>query len=363
MMFVHKTICFHRAINFLAMFIIAMFTGCAAVGPNYVSPPTAVPENWHTQLNGSLKREENNQRNLTQWWTRFNDPELSVLIERAVAGNLDLKKARARVRQARAGRGVAWAGFFPVADATGSATRSSTADNATAIGAGSTGNLFAAGSDASWELDIFGGVRRSVEAADADMQAAQESLHDVLVSLLAETALNYIEVRTYQERIAVAEDNLGSQEETYRLTLWRYQAGLSDELAVQQARYNLENTRSQLPVLRTGLEGAKNRIAVLLGEPPGKVHMALAAHKPIPTTPLEVAVGAPADVLRQRPDIRQAERQLAAPNRSHRRGYSRSLSQVLSQWRHRRAIVINGKPAVFRQCRGQRRTGCQMADF
>jgi NodT family efflux transporter outer membrane factor (OMF) lipoprotein len=134
----------------------------------------------------------------------------------------------------------------------------------------------------------------------------------VLVSLLAEVALNYVEVRTYQARIAVAEANLKAQGETHQLTLWRYQAGLSDELAVQQARYNLESTRSQIPTLRTGLEEAMNRIAVLLGEQPGKVHGELEKQDSIPVTPLKVAVGVPADMLRRRPDIRRAERQLAA---------------------------------------------------
>ena len=124
--------------------------------------------------------------------------------------------------------------------------------------------------------------------------------------------LNYVDVRTYQVRLAVAEANLEAQSETYQLTQWRYEAGLSDELAVQQARYNLENTRSLIPALRTGLEEAMNRIAVLLGEQPGKVHAELEKREPIPVTPLKVAVGVPADLLRRRPDVRQAERQLAA---------------------------------------------------
>ncbi|MCJ7596539.1 MAG: efflux transporter outer membrane subunit, partial [Desulfobacterales bacterium] len=144
------------------------------------------------------------------------------------------------------------------------------------------------------------------------LQASQEGLRDVLVSLVAEIGLNYVEVRTYQARLAVAEANLKSQEETLDLTRWRYEAGLSDELAVEQARYNLENTRSQIPTLRTGLEGAKNRIAVLLGEPPGAVRAEMERPMPVPVTPLEVTVGVPADTLRHRPDIRRAERELAA---------------------------------------------------
>jgi NodT family efflux transporter outer membrane factor (OMF) lipoprotein len=151
-----------------------------------------------------------------------------------------------------------------------------------------------------------------VEAAGGDLQASEEELRNVLVSLLAEVGLNYSDVRTYQTLLTVAENNLESQSETYQLTQWRFEAGLSDELAVQQARYNLENTRSQIPVLRTGLEAAMNRVAVLVGELPGKVHAELEQREPIPVPPLSVAVGVPADLLRRRPDVRQAERELAA---------------------------------------------------
>jgi NodT family efflux transporter outer membrane factor (OMF) lipoprotein len=161
-------------------------------------------------------------------------------------------------------------------------------------------------------LDIFGGVRRSVEAADANLAASQESLSNALVSLLAETALNYIDVRTLQARIAVAEANSKAQEDTYQLTRSRYEAGLSDELAVESARYTLASTQAQIPTLRTGLESAMNRLAVLLGAPPGSVHAELTPTAPIPVPPVGVAVGVPADTLRHRPDVRQAERQLAA---------------------------------------------------
>jgi NodT family efflux transporter outer membrane factor (OMF) lipoprotein len=223
-------------------------------------------------------------------------------------GNLDLKKAQAKIREARARRGVARAGFFPTLNATGSANRSKSSDDS----GGMTNDLYAAGFDASWELDIFGGVRRSTEAAQANLEASREGLRDVLVSLLAEVAKNYVDVRTYQARLAVAEENLKSQEETYQLTVWQSQAGLTDELTVQQARYNLENTRSNVPTLRTGLEEAMNRIAVLLGEQPGKIHEELTKREHIPVTPLNIAVGVPADVLRRRPDIRKAERNLAS---------------------------------------------------
>jgi NodT family efflux transporter outer membrane factor (OMF) lipoprotein len=155
-------------------------------------------------------------------------------------------------------------------------------------------------------------VRRSVEAAGADLDPAREDFRDVLVSLLGEVAMNYIDVRSYQARIAAAEGNVARQAETYQLTLWRQQAGLGDELAVQEALSNLENTRSQVPDLRSGLEAALNRIAVLLGEQPGKVHKELEKPASIPAPPVDVAVGVPADMLRRRPDVRRTERELAA---------------------------------------------------
>ncbi len=221
---------------------------------------------------------------LASWWTTLNDRDLSGLIDRAVAGNLDVKKATARVRQARASRLAAKAGFFPAVEAAGSAVRNYS--NADAVSDKVT-DLYSANFDAVWELDIFGGIRRSVEAAGADLEAAREDLRDVLVSLLGEVARNYVDVRSYQVRIEAAGGNIAMQSETYQLTLWRQQAGLGDELAVQEALSNLESARSQLPDLRSGLEGALNRIAVLLGEQPGKVHKELEKRAAIPSpTPM-----------------------------------------------------------------------------
>jgi multidrug efflux system outer membrane protein len=290
----------------LAVLTALIMTGCNAVGPNYVPPDTATSTNWHTQLEGGLNAEEMDPNKLAKWWTTINDPKLSGLIERAKANNLDLKNTRARIRESRARRGITVAGLYPSLDVTGSATWSRSK------GSNTTSNLYSANFDAGWEMDIFGGVRRSVEAVDADLQSVREDLHDVLVSLLAEVALNYIDVRIYQARLAAVQASIEAQNETYQLTLWRCQAGLSDDLAVQQARYNLESSRSQIPTLRAGLEEAMNRLAVLLGEQPGKLHSEVEKTEPIPVVPLNVAVGVPADVIRRRPDIRSAERALAA---------------------------------------------------
>ncbi|MCK8603148.1 efflux transporter outer membrane subunit [Desulfoferrobacter suflitae] len=289
--------------------IMLMNLGCATVGPDYASPNLSAPEAWHAELEGGLRAKPVDPETLGHWWSVLNDPVLSSLISQAVVGNLDLKVARARVRQARANRRINQANWFPTMDAVGSFRKSRSSENS---GSGTETDLSAVGFDAVWELDIFGGTRRSVEAATADLQAISEDLHDVLVTLLAEVALNYVEARTFQVRLAVAEQNLRAQQETYQLTSWRSQAGLTTDLAVQQAKYNLESTRSQIPTLRTGLEGAMNRIAVLLGRHPGALHKILEEPRPIPAARMEVTVGVPADTLRHRPDVRRAERQLAA---------------------------------------------------
>ncbi len=291
---------FSAAVIWLAL----NMAGCAAVGPDYITPEIQSPAAWNSNLPAGISSRAADPRMLSEWWKTFNDPVLSDLIERAVAGNSDIKQAKTRIREARARRGITQADDFPKIDASGSLT--------TRRSNGSESKLYSVGFDAGWEVDIFGGILRSVEAADANIESEQENLRDVLVSLLAETALNYIDVRTYQSRLEVAEANLVAQQETYRLTQARYKAGLGDELAVQQASYNLEQTRSRIPTLRSGLESAKNRIAVLLGKTPGSLHAELKAYKPIPVIRSEIAAGIPADILRRRPDIRGAERNLAA---------------------------------------------------
>jgi len=282
--------------------------GCATVGPDYRPPQTQVSPAWSSSLEGGLTSQID-PRQLAAWWTTLNDRELTALIGQAVAGNRDLKKAAARVREARARRGLSKADLYPTLDASGSATRSR---ESASSGSGTTVDYFATGLDASWEIDLFGGVRRNIESKEADLAAAGEALRDTLVSLTAEVATNYVDLRTAQGRFGLTEASLKSLEETYNLTLFKFKAGLGDELAVQQARYNLESTRSQLPTLRTSIAEAKNRLSILLGEQPGSLDKRLNATAPIPACPASVAVGIPADILRQRPDVRQAERQLAS---------------------------------------------------
>ncbi len=294
---------FSRILPWLYAAVVTMIvTGCAAVGPNYTRPAMPVPAGWHSKLQGGLNAGK--PQNLARWWTVFHDPVLSDLIKRAVADNLDLKKARAVLLEARARRVMSQSGLYPTLNTSGSVTRNRSNNTET--------NLYNAGFDAGWELDLFGGVRRSVEAATADLEADRENLRDILVSLLAEVARNYIDVRTYQARLMVAAKNIKVQEETLHLVKSRYASGLATDLAVQQATYSLEDSRAQVPSLRTGLDNAMNNIALLLGRPPGAVHAQLRKIGPIPLAPPRVAVGVPADVVRRRPDIRRAERQLAA---------------------------------------------------
>jgi NodT family efflux transporter outer membrane factor (OMF) lipoprotein len=290
--------------NALALSLLtAILSGCASVGPDYVKPELPLPAHWST-AQSTASRED-----LAQWWQRLRDPQLSSLIEKAVRLSPDMRSAEAKLREARARRDLAGGNRFPTVSASLSGSRSK---SSAATGSGTTANLFSAGFDASWEPDVFGGQRRALEAAQADLQASRANLHDVQVSLAAEVALNYVELRSYQARLAIARDNLDTQSETLQITDWRQQAGLATALDVEQARTNLEQTRATIPVLNTSRIAAENRLAILLGKPPAALHDQLATPVPLPGVPDEVAVGIPADTLRQRPDVRAAERNLAA---------------------------------------------------
>jgi NodT family efflux transporter outer membrane factor (OMF) lipoprotein len=289
--------------------VMLVFGGCAAVGPDYVPPQTLVPESWHTDLPEGFVDEEECNGTLASWWSTLQDPVLEYLLESAVAENLDVKEAHARIHEARARRGVTKADLFPMVDAGGSVRLSRSSEE---TGSGGERKLYVVDFDAAWELDIFGGRRRALEAAEADLQMSEEDLRDVLVSLLAEVALNYVEVRSFQTRLSIALHSLHTQQETFNITQWRFQAGLTTQLDVEQAKYNLAQTQSRIPVFQIGLEQAKNRLAVLLAKPPGFLEDSLAEPKAIPATSMQIAFGVPAEVLRRRPDIRRAERNLAA---------------------------------------------------
>ncbi|HSE86146.1 MAG TPA: efflux transporter outer membrane subunit [Candidatus Binatia bacterium] len=300
--------------------LIFLAAGCA-VGPDYQKPDLAVRAAW---TEAQQKGVDVRSADLARWWSAFNDPLLNSLVERAVRSNLDLRLAEARIREARASRAVTASGAWPTVDVSGSYTRNRASDNA--IGAPAQGavvapsggganldqNLYRSGFDANWEIDVFGGVRRSVEAADATLEATVEDRRDVLVTLLGEVAKNYIDLRGFQRQLAVARVNLKTQQDTLELTQVRFQAGLASDLDVAQQEAQVNTTASQIPTLESSLKQAAYGLDVLLGLEPGGLWNELAKETEIPGLPPEVLVGLPSDLLRRRPDIRRAERQLAA---------------------------------------------------
>lgn len=298
------------AMRYLVIAATVLLGGCALpmVGPDYQAPDFQLPKQW-TTTPSSEKAPATDLVRFSRWWTQFGDETLNQLIDQALAGNLDLKLAQARLSQARASRQSAEAGMYPTVAASTSRNRSKSSD---AIAQQPTRTLYDAGFDASWEIDVFGGNRRGIEAATADFAASQANLDNTRVSLVAELAQNYVELRSAQRRIAIARDNLASQSETVQITEWRYQAGLARASEVEQARTLREQTRAAIPDLEISLAAAENRIAVLVGRNPGELHELLAEAKSLPTVPESVATGIPADVLRQRPDLIAAERTLAA---------------------------------------------------
>jgi NodT family efflux transporter outer membrane factor (OMF) lipoprotein len=239
---------------------------------------------------------------------------LASLIDRAVRGSTTVQQAIARVKQARARRGIAIAPLFPSIGASAGMNRVSGDSRQPAGGTFELQDqdVYSAGVDASWELDLFGGRRRAIESASAQLSASQADLRDALVTLIGDVALNYLSVRTAQSRLTFAERNLESQREVLDITRWRTEAGLATTLDVDQATSNYQQTAAQIPSLESTLAEAMNRVAVLIGQQPGTLNAELAERKPIPPAPVDIVTGAPADLLRRRPDIRAAERRLAA---------------------------------------------------
>jgi outer membrane protein, multidrug efflux system len=291
---------------------LALLAGCA-VGPNYQPPKTATPEKWTSHLAGG---ETNAPVDLATWWKSFDDTNLDSFIMTAEQSNLTLRVAEARVREARAQQRVVSGAFWPSLGASGGYSRNHYGENAfpplSGFGIPPDYNLFNADFDAAWELNIFGGTRRAVEAANAQIGAAEYSRDDVLVSLLAEVARNYISARAYQQRLRIARDNIQVEQEVLDLTKNLFDNGLGNDLDVQQSRALLNATEAEVPSLQTGFDESVFDLAVLLGQAPGALTDRMSATKPIPLTPPLVPVGLPSVLLQRRPDVQQAERQLAA---------------------------------------------------
>ncbi len=274
--------------------------GCAAlrVEPTDAAAGVAVPVGWNAGTAASR-----DAASLAAWWQRFGDAALSTLIEQALAANTDIASAQAALRQARALAQVQQARLGPNLDASASAQRSRTE-------AAGSSNLFRAGFDASWEPDVFGGQHAARDAATLDVQASAASLGDVQVSVAAEVAQSYIALRSGERRLAIARENLASQEETLRITEWRVQAGLATSLEAEQARTSVEQTRAQVPALQTAIAQARHQLALLTGRTVDRLVLPEGGAVPQPAEDLALAF--PADTLRQRPDVRAAEARVSA---------------------------------------------------
>lgn len=290
------------------LLLLMVAAGCMSAGPNYQAPEKPLPTVWQDGSDPALLPD---QAVVVCWWTLFEDPLLQRLIEEGAQGNLDMRGALARLREARARLALATGERWPVADAVGSVARQRGSENSLAASNGSH-TVYGVGFDASWEIDLFGRIGRSVEEARAGYQASAEDRADVMISVYAEIARSYFTVRTFQARLAAAEGNLESQRQVLGLTRARFRNGLATGLDVAQAERVLASSEAVVPPLRIALRQAINAVTVLLGRMPGEWSAELSVPEPIPLPPRTVAIGVPADLLRRRPDVRRAERQLAA---------------------------------------------------
>lgn len=281
-----------------------LLQGCAHRAPvASESPGAALPVAWNAPLPAGVAVLPQAD-DLARWWERFGDPQLSALVAQALQAHPSALSAQAALRQARAQARVQAAGMLPDVSLSGSAQRSRSG--------GQTGNSFQVGLDAGWEPDLFGRLDAGVQASEADVRAAQASLEQVHVSLSAEVALQYIALRSLQQRLAIAQRNLETQQQTLQIIDWRVQAGLATSLVAEQARAAAEQTAAQVPQLQANLAQAHHALAVLTGQAPAALDAALAAPQAVPQPSQALALDIPADTLRQRPDVRVAQERVQA---------------------------------------------------
>jgi NodT family efflux transporter outer membrane factor (OMF) lipoprotein len=290
-------------------FVGPLFTACSMVGIDYTSPTLKTPDVWSQSVVRDLK---GGKGGIEDWWKKFNDPTLNQLIVDSRKANPNLEIAFEQIIEARARRGVAYSRLFPDAAATADYSRTRASESLLFPPGENPSNFFSVGFDSGWEVDVFGGGRRAVESAQASVEASVEAYRDVLVSLEAEVALNYIDVRTLLKRIQLANENIERQRGSHQLTEDRFNAGLVPEIDVTQAETNLYNTEAVVPELERQLTLAKNRLSSLLGGYPGSLNKQLGSSTKIPVPPRSLSTGLPSNLLRSRPDVRQAERELAA---------------------------------------------------
>jgi multidrug efflux system outer membrane protein len=277
--------------------VLLSLTACA-VGPDYTPPALELPQRW----SGNSGRPTATAS--SEWWRLFKDPTLNTLIADAVSGNLDVALAKARIREARAARAQTVGALFPQVDASGSAIRSRTG--------GVTRSSYRTGFDTSWELDIFGGRDRAVEGATYSVEAAENDLDGVLLTLVGDVAATYVEARGYQARIALTRRTVETFRQTEELTKTRFSAGDVSAVDTSRAAAQVASTQAQIPALEAALAQTLNRLAVLTGQAPGAMAKPFARSAPVPAAAPAPRAGIPADVLLRRPDVRAAERRLAA---------------------------------------------------
>jgi outer membrane protein, multidrug efflux system len=302
------------------MGISLLTSACAAVGPDYVAPKPQLPAHFAgapvnaPAASGTAKPVDD------AWWKNLGDPVLESLLMQALRSAPSIAEAQARVREARALRAVAGAEQFPVVDAGGEYTRNRGSNNVPigvppgGLGPGETSNLWQAGFDASWEIDIFGGRRRAVEAANANYEAVTQDRVDVTLTLLAEVARDYVELRGAQRRIEVAQKNLGVEQDLETLMQSQFTAGLAPRQEVLRAQAQVADIEAAIPAFETDARAATYRIAALLAQPFVEVAAELSTPRPIPQAISDVPVGLPSELLQRRPDVRAAERRIAAAN-------------------------------------------------
>ncbi len=304
-----------RAKITIAVASVLLAAGCT-VGPNYQAPVVKAPTQWGEPLTGGTTSQDDQ---VGTWWKNFHDPELDSLVARAVTTNLDLRIAEARVRQARAQLGFARADYWPTVNAFGSYSRQKQSENQPIIGSlplpssvPFENNVYQAGFDAAWEVDLFGGKRRATQAATAELAAVEYGRRDVLVTLLSEVARNYVQIRGAQRQLALLQSQVKAQEETVAIIQSRVDHGAAADLELQRSVALLATIQSQLPAIETTLQSSIHRLGVLLAQTPDALRAELATTAPIPPPPPQVPVGLPSDLLLRRADLRRAERQLAA---------------------------------------------------
>ncbi|WP_050976765.1 efflux transporter outer membrane subunit [Hyphomicrobium sp. MC1] len=290
----------------MALLMLPGFLAGCAVGPDYQTPLLLLPTQW-----GSAKQAQRNAPRLNNWWYGLHDATLNDLMEQAVAGNLDVATAKANIREARATLHQARGTLFPVIDGVSSSTWNEASSDGSTSGVSTFSRQFEKGFDSSWEIDVFGANRRGLEAAVYGSEAADEQLRATLLTLVGDVASYYVDVRGYQERIALAKRTAASQRSTAGLTRAKFQAGTSSAVDLANAEGLAAGTEANIPELQISLAESIHRLSVLTGQPPSALSAGLNKAAPVPSARLNVPAGIPADVLLNRPDVRLAERQLA----------------------------------------------------